>query len=364
MPNDVNLYEPRSMAGAHNKRMPVTTFLRDRFLSGVKTYPTENVDVDFRKGTQAIAPFVAKNVGGINVERIGFTTKTYTPPRVAPERPISKDVLQPRVPGETIHTSMSPEDRQDYYLEQDAQELDDMISRREELMIAELMTTGIINVRGYTDENKTQYIDDNINFSFSNKITCVDNERWSQSTSKKLEDLEEACEMVLQAGCNPQHAILGKDSWNKLKADTNFQKFFDVRKFDFGNIAPQLNLVNGNGVKFIGYISELGLYLWQYLAWYLNESGELTPYIPNDHIVVAPEGIGEMLYGAITQLEEDKRYHTYEGSRVPKVIADVNNDIMKYRLSARPLPRPFDVDAWAVIDTDGGTTAESGGGTT
>ena len=102
---------------------------------------------------------------------------------------------------------------------------------------------------------------------------------------------------------------------------------------------------------FLGYLAKPGLYLWQYVAWYLNEEGNLVPYIPDDHIVIAPEGVGEMCYGAVTQLEKDERYHTYEATRVPKIIADVKNDVMLYRLTSRPLPKPHDVDSWAVIDT-------------
>ena len=68
---------------------------------------------------------------------------------------------------------------------------------------------------------------------------------------------------------------------------------------------------------------------------------------PVDHFSVLPENIGEMLYGAITQLERDERYHTYEGTRVPKIMINTNDDIMKHRLSSRPMPKPHDVDAWA-----------------
>lgn len=355
--NQVNLYDPRSMAGVYERRAGVTTFLRDLFFPSTRTYPTENIDVDFYKGTQAVAPFVAPNVGGINVERLGYETKTYKPPLTSPQRPISKDVLQPRLPGETIHTAMTPEERQNYYLQKDAQELDDMISRREEVMVSQLMTTGVINVRGYIDEDKTKYIDDNIDFQFSNKILCTGNDQWSQSTSKKLEDLEEACEIVRQAGYNPQHAIFGKNAWSYLENDEKFQKLYDIRRADWGQLMPQLNLTNGNGYMYLGYLRKPGLFLWQYIAWYLDENGRLVPYIPDDIVVVAPEGIGEMCYGAVTQLEEDKRYHTYEATRVPKVIADIKNDIMLYRLSSRPLPKPFDVDSWAVINTVAGSGA-------
>ncbi|HBN97665.1 MAG TPA: major capsid protein, partial [Firmicutes bacterium] len=67
------------MDASFDKRMPVTTVLRDTFFPGTKTFVTEHVDLDFRKGTQAVAPFVAKGVGGINMARQGYETRTYTP---------------------------------------------------------------------------------------------------------------------------------------------------------------------------------------------------------------------------------------------------------------------------------------------
>ena len=46
---------------------------------------------------------------------------------------------------------------------------------------------------------------------------------------------------------------------------------------------------------------------------------------------------------------EDKKFRSYEGKLVPKVWADENSEVKKVRLTSRPLPRPFDVDSWAVI---------------
>lgn len=350
---NVNIYEPRSMAGSFDKRMPVTTFLRDTFFPTVKTFMTEKVDVDFRKGGYLIAPFVAPNVGGINMERKGYETRTYTPPRIAPQRTISPEVLTPRIPGETLHTSMSPEERQDYYLQQDAQELDDAISRREEVMCAQLLTNGIINVRGYIDDNLEKYIDDNIDFQFSNKVTLTSTDAWSDPNSTKYEDLETGVETILKAGYNPDICVLGKDAWGYLRSDENFLKLLDNRRLEIGLLRPDLRTVDGNGLKYIGDLPDLGLSLYVYYAWYKDYDGTIKPVFPTDHVLIAPEGLGEMLYGAITQLEEDKRYHTYEGTRVPKIIANMNDDVMTFRLSSRPLPKPFDVDAWYVMDVVG-----------
>lgn len=350
MPIDIHV--PRSMSGAYEKRMPVTTFLRDTLFPGPPvTYPTEEVDMDFRKGAQIVAPFVAPNVGGINIARQGFSTRRYKPPRVAPERPMRPEILQDRLPGETIHTTMTPEERQDYYLEQDAQELDDAITRREEVMVSELVSEGVVNVRGYLDDNKQNFIDDNIDYQMdpNHLITLAGGDAWDQVGSQKYSDIGDACELIRQAGYNPQNAIFGKNAWRLFSEDTNIQAKLDNQRIELGRIAPELRLNNGNGYAYMGFLPEFGLNMWVYYAWYLNDAGVLTPYIPDDYLVIAPSGIGDMVYGAVTQLEEDKRYHTYEGTRVPKIIANINDDVMKYRLTSRPIPRPWDVDAWVRI---------------
>lgn len=43
MPNMVDLYTPRTLAEVVKTTPPVRTFLRDRFFTNVKTFPTERV---------------------------------------------------------------------------------------------------------------------------------------------------------------------------------------------------------------------------------------------------------------------------------------------------------------------------------
>ena len=344
---NVNIFEPRSMGPAFDKNMPVTTFLRDTFFPGVRTFSTEKLDVDFRKGGYLIAPFVASNIGGINMERKGYETRSYTPPRVAPQRPITKEMLETRLPGETLHTTMTPEDRQDYLIQQDMQEMDNAITRREELMVSQLITNGVINVRGYSDDNLSQYIDDDINYGFTQKVSLEGTDVWNNDLSDKLKDIDDASELVLKAGYDPRHLILGATAYQDLKADEAFLELLDKRSFEFAMLRPQLRTQNGSGLRYVGHLNDLNLDVWTYYAWYKDYDGVVKSIFPVDHFSVLPENIGEMLYGAITQLERDERYHTYEGTRVPKIMINTNDDIMKHRLSSRPMPKPHDVDAWA-----------------
>lgn len=352
MNNQIDMSKPRSMAQPYEKNMPVTTFFRDTFFPVVNTYPNDKIDMDFRKGGYIIAPFVANKVGGINIGRRGFETKSYSPPRIAPERILTPEVLQPRSMGETVHSTMTPEERQDYFMQQDAQELDDSITRREEVMCAQLVSTGVISVRGYIDDNINNYVDDDIDYQLpeDNLITLTSGEKWDQATSKKYDDMEEAVEVVLKGGYNPSFCVLGQTAWKHLRADEKFMKMLDTRAFDIGLIKPELRTQNGNGLKYVGNLPELGLELWVYYAWYLDYDGVVKPIFPVDKVSILPATLGSMEYAAITQLEEDKRYHTYEGTRVPKIIANVDGDVMKYRLSSKPMPKPYDVTSWATID--------------
>lgn len=354
MAKNIDINNPRTMGPARNKKMPVTTFLRDTFFGGTpRTFTTKTIDMDFRKGGQIIAPFVAKNVGGINMDRKGYETRNYEPPKIAPQRPLSPEVLDPRLPGETVHTAMSPEDRQDYYLQQDAQELEDAISRREELMCVELLTNGLVTVKGYIDDDLTKFRTDVVDYQFGNKVTLAGVDAWSDAGSTKYSDLETGVETVLKSGYNPTDCVIGQTAWGYLKKDETFLKMLDNRRLEIGMIRPEMRTIDGNGLKYLGDLPDLGLRLWTYYAWYLDYDGSIKPIFPADHVLIAPEGLGEMLYAAVTQLEADNKYHTYEGTRVPKVFANQNNDVLTFRLSSKPLPAPFDVDAWYTLDVVG-----------
>lgn len=342
---NINLFTPRSISAPFEKNMPVTTFIRDTFFGQVNTYPTDKIDMDFRKGGYQIAPFVASRVGGINMARQGYETRTYTPPKIAPERVLSPDILQPRLPGENVHTTMTPEDRQEYFLQRDAQELDNAITRREEVMCGQLISSGIISVRQYTDDDLSSYFDDDIDYQVpsSNLVTLTGDDKWNGATSKIYENLEDGVDLILKAGYTPEYCILGQDAWSEMRKDPTIIEMMNKLKFDVGIIKPELRTQNGNGLKYCGTLPELGIDLYVYYAWYKDYDGTVKPIYPIDKFTILPSNIGSMEYAAVTQLEDDEKYHTYEGTRIPKIVANKNNDTIKYRLQSRPIPKPYDV---------------------
>lgn len=351
---NINIYEPQSTLPAFQRRMPVTTWIRDTFFPSVQTFPTKHVLMDFYKNRQRVAPYVAENSKSINIKRDGFRTDIYTAPYINISRPYDVDLLQNRQFAEQVFNSpMTPEDRAIALMQRDYNELDDMITRREELQAAELLQTGIVTITGYVDDTATVVRTDRIDYGFDNIINLTGTSQWNGSNPDMLGDLDDAASLVRGAGYDPAFAMFGKNAALRFLQDEKILRLMDYRRADFGSLAPEERLVNGNGYTYLGRLRKPGIDLFQYDANYFDDTEDaLLPYIDPDRVVVGARNLGEMLYGAITQIPEGSdNFVTYEGTRVPKVTIDRNSDTKSLILKARPVPKPFDVGSWAVINT-------------
>lgn len=343
-------FEPNTMLPAYIRRQPVTTFLRDRFFPGFTPFDTKHVVMDFYKNRQAAAPFVAEGSSPVNVLRDGYKTNIYEAPFINISRPFDVQLLQTRQPGEPVFGGMSPEERAIALLQRDYNELDDMIVRREEASLAELLQTGKVTVKGYIDDKATVVRSDVIDFDFDNFINPA--VKWDAASPNIYGDIEEAVRLVRKAGYNPTSATIGAGAWKLARENEAFMKHFNIWNANFGGINPQLNIKNGNGYAYIGTLTELGIDLYTYEAWYFDEETQIMkPYISDNKVIVAADNIGEMLYGANTIIPEGSiDFVTVMGPRTSKVAVDRNADSKSLIIKSRPVPKPNDVGAWAVIN--------------
>lgn len=344
-----NIYETRTMMQAIQLMLPVRTFFRDTFFPGVQTFVTEKVDVDFKKGKRKMAPFVARRRGGITVDRGGFRTDTYVTPYIAPQRALTVDDIGTRLLGENIYSTRTPEQRAQELLANDLAELDAMITRREEWLCRQLLLNGSVTIKGYVDKvGGNEYVEDVIDYGFTHKEILAGADVWTESTSDKYGDLKRIRLTIIQAtGRNPDTVVMANNVADLFINDDKIQKLLDIRNLTIGTVQPRIQM---NGVTYIGTLTSLGLELYTYDEWFLDDDGQEYPMMPDDYLIMGSIGLGTRLYGAVTQTEEsDREFHTYEGTRIPKVWTDVNNDQKMIRVASRPLPKPEDVDAWYVL---------------
>ena len=159
---ETTIYTPRALGKLITRMPPVHTFFRDTLFKNRRTFPTKSVDVDFKKGSRALAPFVHPKVGGKVVPNSGYQTKTYTPVLLAPDKITTVDDLLNRSAGENPYSGRTPAERAVEKLADDLRELNEMIVRREEWMAATAIFTGQIPIIG---EGLNEVID----FDFTNK---------------------------------------------------------------------------------------------------------------------------------------------------------------------------------------------------
>lgn len=341
----VNLYETRTMMQAIEKMMPVNTFLRDTFFSGYETFITENIDVDFKKGKRKMAPFVAPRVGGVVMDRQGFETKTIKVPKIAPERLLTVDDTLKRSMGESIYSAKTPEERAAELLGKDLAELDEYITRREEWMCRELLFEGKIVMKSLTDRVGSNYIEQVVDYNFTNKEVLTADDKWDTDTADILGDLRRwRLSIIQKTGRAPELLILASDVVDIFVKNPAIQKIFNTLNYNFGIIEPS---IKSPAVTFVGKLPSLGLEIYSYDEWFVDDDGTEKPMFKEKHIIMAPRNIGKRLYGSITQMENGK-FVTYEGTRVPKVWADEENEIQKIRVASRPIIAPEDVDSWYV----------------
>ena len=131
------------------------TWLRDRYFGYRPTFNTQKIDFDIvGMGGRKIAPFVNPKVGGVVLEREGYSTNSFEAPELSPMRVTTAEDMLKRLPGETVYAGKTPEERAAEILGRDLSDLDDIITRREEAMCAEALFSGKITVKstGYDED--------------------------------------------------------------------------------------------------------------------------------------------------------------------------------------------------------------------
>lgn len=323
------------------------TFLKDTFFPGEKTFVTESVLFDVKKGRRKMAPVVAPRVGGITMDRQAFETKQITAPRVAPQRPMTLDDLAMRGFGEQINSRKTPAQRQVELTASDLQELDDAITRREEWMASQALFTGKVILKGRVSDSDERFIEQEVDYGFTNTKTLSGTSKWGGADSDIIGDVRAWRLEVLKAtGVAPDTLILGEAAVTAYLADENLQKVLDNRRMNMMDITPRLV---DDAITFLGTLPGLGVEIYSYDEWYVDDEGVEQSFVPSNAALLAKAGVGSFAYGAVTQMEDDtKRFETTEGRVVPKRWNDVGNDTMMLRLTSRPVPMPKDVDGWFV----------------
>lgn len=350
----LDIYSTHYLLAAFKQLTPPTTFLRDRYFptnAATDIFTTEDVLVEYKDGNKKVAPFVSPRKGGITFHRDGSYMVRYTPPFVAPRRTLTIDELKVRGFGEALLSELTPQQRESVMMLQDIEELGDMITRREEVMAAEILTTNKCIMKHYADDLTTVVDEKEIKFfdEGTNPASYTPTVKWDAASGVKIiDDIHAMIKMLTKKGLPASDLLVASDVANIILNDAAIQKLLDNRRYELGSVAP-MELPSGATRICILNVYGRNINVISYEETYENESGADTAYIPAGTVVLTAPAAGRTMYGAITQLEQvDGAFHTYAGSRIPKYLSDAVTNTRSLTLSSAPLLHSNRRNSWIV----------------
>jgi hypothetical protein len=301
--------------------------------------------VEFKDADRRMTPFVVENAGDTPVDRSGYYVMEFSPPMVAPSRLLTIDDLKRRGFGEALFSSSSPADRARALQMKDLADLDARITRREEWMCAQVMINNAVDLVEYADNQalgiarRLQFYDQATTHTFTRA------NQWDQALGDVMGDVMAMCDLLMERGLPASDLVIGGEVANFIRDNATIQALLDNRRYELGNIKPQEMYP---GVAWMGQLNFGGYILdvWVVRETYVADNGASALYFPTDAAMVTAPSCGRLLYGAVTQIEPDKQFHTFAEKRVPKFVVNEDKDIRKLRLAAKPLAAPANLSPY------------------
>lgn len=274
-----------------------SSFLLDTFFPNIQTSEKEEIFFDVTDSKPRITPFVSPLLPGKVVNGNGYQTKSFKPAYVKDKRRFDANIPFKRMAGETIGGNLSNAQRYERALATTLQDQLDNLTRREEVMAAEILRTGktIVSGDGYPATT--------VDFGRDAALTkaLVSENTWSGAGSKPLDNLEDwAAEIQNKAGVVAKTVVMDPDAWKIFRSNASVEKYLDYRRGTTNSLNKDpIVRSKESKARYVGSIGDFDL--WVYNDSYINDFGTLTNLLPSKTVILgSKDGLeGTRCYGAI-----------------------------------------------------------------
>lgn len=336
------MYDLQVIIAALTQSKKINPFLMNLFIKGNVPRDRNRFEVHVKKSKRSITPFVGPDLPGVYLGKDKFSIKEFEPPMIKPYRTARANELLQQQFGQNIYGT-SVKGITINTMANEVLELDEAITRRENLMLATLLSTGKIPIDGKGVKREA------ISFGMdpSNIETLTGNDLWTAgATSNPYADMERIQQKILKStGLLIDSVVMTP----KAKAAfMNHPETKDRLKYTEQNVTRINPRGLGDGASYIGTIPELNLDIYSYVDWYTDDTGTDQPMLADGGVLFGKSKSITVHYGAIAQISNGKR-GVFVGTRIPKHWVDEDADLEKIRLAASPLPVPDDADGFAFL---------------
>lgn len=343
---------------------PVNTFLKNRYFPDGETFKTASVLVEYKNGLRKAAPFTSKRSSGIELERTGSELKEFMPALIAPKRTLTLDTLEHRGFGEQLNSQMTEEQRALYYNTQDLKELRPTIAITKEAMASQVIFENKLTITEYTDD-LSDGRDREIKFyEGTNDAIYTPSKNWDyteESGKQIIADIYAMIKKQSTRGLPATELLCSPEATDILLNNVYIQKMLDNRRIEIGKIAPA-ELIDGATEFMVLNIHGRNISFISYDNTYEGLDNKLKTFIPAGYVALAAPAnggvagtnlIGQTLYGSVSQLEDDDKFHTYAGTEVPQFISDKKSNAQTLTLRSAPLLMPIAPNPFVVAKVTG-----------
>ncbi len=274
-----------------------SSFLLDTFFPNVQTSEKEEIYFDVTDSKPRITPFVSPLLPGKVVDNKGYTTKSFKPAYVKDKRRFDANIPFKRLAGEVIGGNLSNAQRYERALATTLQDQLENLTRREEVMAAEILRTGqtIVSGDGYPSTT--------VSFGRDASLTkaLVGSNTWATSGVKPLDNLEDwASEIQNKAGVVAKTVVMDPDAWKIFRSNSTVEKYLDYRRGTNNTLnADPITRGKDSKARYVGTIGDFDIYV--YNDSYINDAGQTTNLLPSKTVILGSrDGLdGTRCYGAI-----------------------------------------------------------------
>lgn len=296
-------------------------------------FDTKEIDFDLVDKNRRLAPFVAPTAQGVPLKQQGFVTRRFTPAYIKPKDTVDPARLLKRQAGEAFTGEMSPQQREDLIVADILENQRFAIERRWEWMAAEAAINGSVTVKG--PDYPAMSVSFGRDAALSKNLTA--GLRWSEATSKPLEDIENWMqEMHRLCGYTPTRITMGVNAWNAFKKHADVKDMLDTRRGSKN--AMETGPGNGLPWQYRGSIDSAGgLEVWTYNDIYEDDDGNSVNFLDQDTVVLTSPAVeGVRAFGAIM----DRKAGWAPASMFPKMWEQEDPSALYLMTQSAPLMIP------------------------
>jgi Phage major capsid protein E len=306
-------------------------FLRQLLFPRDTVFQTVAVQLSYRRFRRGLAPFIARYQGGRILPAAPASGQLVELPAFAPTRKIhADDALIP--PGPGVWISPDATNLVASTVAQNWTEMELSHSTHEEWLCANLLSTGIIDLKG--DEGG----DFQLKFEINDPIACTSGgtpPAWN--TTPEIDLITwlqtEARALAGKCGMRPDTLICGSMAAALFMANKSVQAERQIIAF---NAVPGPTFED-QAVTFIGRYA--GLNVYEYDGVYVMGDGQAVDQVfdmiaPTSAILASTTAAGAIVYGAINVVE-DAGVQIFASQRVPHSWADKDNSLWTQGVSSR-----------------------------